>query len=130
MCKCKRCGRILKNPESVKLGYGKTCYRIVQLQETIEPEVKPEVNQEIAFLKIEIKTLKRMFKQIQIKGTIEPIERIKRDDHRPERDSNKGNFAGVMKEMKEMFSKIESVYELLTPVNGRNEIEAPPLILA
>ena len=59
MCKCKRCGRVLKSPESIKRGYGKTCYRIVQFQETTKSEVKTEVNQEIAFLKLEIRTLKR-----------------------------------------------------------------------
>ena len=25
--KCKRCGRILKNKESIKLEYGKVCYK-------------------------------------------------------------------------------------------------------
>ena len=25
--RCKRCGRVLKNPEAVKLGYGSHCYR-------------------------------------------------------------------------------------------------------
>jgi hypothetical protein len=129
MCKCKRCGRVLKSPESIERGYGKTCYRIVQFQESTKPEVKTEINQEIAFLKLEIKTLKRMFKQIQIKGTIEPIERIKRDDHRPERDSNKGNFAGVMKEMKSIFKLQENFHytNILKP-EIRECIESPPIL--
>ena len=39
MCeiRCKRCGRTLKNQKSKELGYGPTCYRIVQLQK-IQPE--------------------------------------------------------------------------------------------
>lgn len=129
MCKCKRCGRALKSIESVKRGYGATCYRIFKLQEKPEPEVKPEVNSEIAFLKLEIKTLKRMFRNIQIKGTIEPIERIKRDDHRPERDSNKGNFAGVMTEMKSIFKLQENFHytDILKP-EVRECIESPPVL--
>lgn len=35
--RCKRCNHILHNPESIKRGYGKTCYRIIQLQEK-QPE--------------------------------------------------------------------------------------------
>lgn len=30
--RCKRCNHILHNSESIKRGYGKTCYRIIQLQ--------------------------------------------------------------------------------------------------
>lgn len=29
MCKCQRCNRELTTPESIKRGYGETCYRIV-----------------------------------------------------------------------------------------------------
>ena len=54
MCKCERCGRVLKSKKSIELGFGATCYRIHKLQEASKPE--PEVNTEIAFLKIEIKT--------------------------------------------------------------------------
>ena len=30
--RCKRCNRELHSEESIKLGYGKKCYRIIQLQ--------------------------------------------------------------------------------------------------
>ena len=112
--KCKRCGRKLTSEESIKRGYGMTCYRIIQLQ---NQETKPETNQELAFLKCEIKMLKRMFKQIKTSGVIiDPIERIKQDNHRPERDANRGDMANVITEMKEIFNNIENIYDLLTPV--------------
>lgn len=25
--RCKRCGRVLKNPDAIKIGYGHHCYR-------------------------------------------------------------------------------------------------------
>lgn len=39
--RCKRCGRILKKKRSIQLGYGNTCYRIIQLQKAKQPE-QPE----------------------------------------------------------------------------------------
>lgn len=127
--RCKRCGHTLTSPESIKRGYGKTCARIVKLQEANKPEVKPEVNQEIAFLKLEIKTLKRMFKQIQLKGSIEPIERIKRSRPEQKLNGNEANFGSVMKEMKEIFSNINNVFEYLKPVNPIEEPIAPPVVV-
>ena len=31
--RCKKCNRILRNEESIKRGYGKTCYNIIQLNQ-------------------------------------------------------------------------------------------------
>lgn len=39
MCKCKRCGMKLTNKKSIELGYGATCFRIIQLN---NQETKPE----------------------------------------------------------------------------------------
>jgi len=126
MTKCKRCGRILKNSTSIKIGYGKTCARIVKLQQVN----KHEMSSEIAFLRCEIATLKRMFKQIQANGTVEPIERIRQNRPEQKISGNEANFGSVIIEMKKKFLEIDSVYELLTPVDGRAFIEAPPVILA
>jgi hypothetical protein len=35
---CRRCGRALKNPESIKLGYGPSCAKKVQLEKPREEE--------------------------------------------------------------------------------------------
>ena len=113
---CKRCGRELTSPKSIKLGYGATCYRIVQLQKVEKPEAEPEFSQEIAFLRCEIKTLKRMFRNIQTNGSIDSIERINRDNRRPEREPQKINMFVVIKELKVVFegdfrSRLEKVPE-------------------
>lgn len=111
---------------SIELGYGAKCYKIIQLN---NQEIKPEVNQEIAFLKCEIATLKRMFKQIKTSGVIiDPIERIRQDKQRPERNANKGNMASVITELKERFSKIENVYDILSPVNPIEVPVSPSII--
>ena len=118
MSKCKRCGKELRSQESIKRGYGKTCYRIVQLQEVKESEVKPKINQEIAFLKMEIKMLKRMMKQIKTNGVkVESIERIKPEESRPERTENKNNMSGVITEMKEIFNENFNFRDYLKPIN-------------
>lgn len=74
--------------------------------------------------------LKRMFKQIQINGvTIDPIERIKPNEQRPEQEANKGNMASVITEMKEIFSRIENVYEILSPIDPIEVPVAPPIMV-
>ena len=125
---CKRCGRVLKSEQSIKLGYGATCYRIFKLQEANKPEVNPDMNQEIAFLKMEIKTLKRMIRNIHVKGIAEPIERIKHDNQRPERTENEGNMSSVVKEMKKIFTKDFNYHNILKSVNPIEIPMAPPII--
>ena len=123
---CKRCGRALTSPESIKRGYGPKCFKITQLQEKsqevkIQNEVqKIEISEqkntpkehmitsEIDFLKCEINMIKRQLKQAQY-GTIvhesRPIERIRREEHRPERNVNMTNFSTVINELKTIFTQ-------------------------
>lgn len=129
--RCKRCNHVLKSTESIKRGYGRVCYRIVQLQEANKPEVKLETNQEIAFLKCEIKTLKMMIRNIQVKGAINPIERIKRNRPEQKTDGNESNYGKVMIEMKDVFSKMKNGYKHLKSVNSiEMSIEPPIQVLA
>lgn len=105
---------------------------IKEEHEKTEASVQGIVN-DIQFMKCELNFLKHQFKAMKNNGTngyTTPIERIKQDNHRPERNLNKTNFGSVITEMKKMFSRIENVCELLNPVNGRNSIETPPVILA
>jgi hypothetical protein len=57
---CKRCGRALKAAKSIKLGYGPTCYRKKKLEEN-----SPMVEEELKFLKVEIKMLKRIIRELR-----------------------------------------------------------------
>ncbi|MHA2282510.1 MAG: DUF6011 domain-containing protein [Promethearchaeota archaeon] len=45
MNKCKRCGRVLRSEESIKRGYGKSCYRIVQLNQKLEQSETPDTTE-------------------------------------------------------------------------------------
>lgn len=128
--KCKKCGKKLTNPVSIERGYGNTCFRSIQLQKSNETEINSEVNQEIAFLKCEIKTLKRMIRNIQVNGIkTETIKRIKREEQRPERNTNKGNMVGLVEEMKIIFTEGFNYRDILSPVNGREIIELPPVMM-
>ena len=124
--RCKRCNRILKNKESIERGYGVKCYKIIQLN-NIE-KLKPEINDEIAFLKCEIKTLKRMLRNIQINGgAINPIERIKQVEKRPEQNTNTGNMANVVSEMKVVFTEDFNYHNVLSPINPIEELVSIPM---
>lgn len=102
MCKCKRCGRELTTPESVKRGYGSICYRIIASRDakkwrlkirkainTIKykkPKKTPviqEPNQELTnfvseinFLKCEINMFKRQLREIKTIKTTNNIVNI------------------------------------------------------
>lgn len=97
--RCKLCGRILTNPESIKRGYGKTCYNVVQFKQdnTLEDDVN--------FLKFEVKFLKRQLAELKRYGTsvqkanTEAIERIKQET-RKEQSPNQVNMVVVIKELK------------------------------
>lgn len=127
MYKCKRCGRVLTSRKSIELGYGKVCYRIHLLEEANKSE--PEVNQEIAFLKMEIKTLKRMIKNIQVRGTtVESIKRIRKDVESIPSIIKEG-FADVVKEMKSIFKENFYYKDYLKPVNPIEEPVDPPVLI-
>lgn len=125
MCKCKMCGRKLTSKKSIELGFGATCYRIFKLQETNKPE--PEVNIEIAFLKMEIKQLKRMIRNIQVNGATIPIERIKQNRSEQRISGNQNNYGKVMIEMKDVFSKMKNGYKHLKSVNPIEMPIEPPI---
>jgi hypothetical protein len=114
---------------SIERGFGETCYRIFKLNKTSVPEINPIVNQELILLKFEINKLKKMFRQIQTKGTIDSIERNKQVRPEQKVDGNEANFGSVIQEMKGIFSKIESVFDYLKPVNPIGEPIAPPILV-
>jgi len=120
---CKRCGRALTSPESIKRGYGPRCFKITQLQEKNivqsqeliqKPQNKKDekeeqvITSEIDFLKCEINMIKRQLKQAQYRPIIHesrPIERIKREEQRPERNIHMSNFSTVINELKTIFTE-------------------------
>ncbi len=130
LIKCLRCGRILTSKESIERKYGKTCWNIIQLQKNDR-----NVDQELQFLKYEINFLKRQLKELKQNGSIvniETIERIKPDEHRPERNQFKVQFNNVVvKELKFIFQDKNNFdyHNILSPVNSRTQIEDSPIII-
>jgi len=117
--KCKRCNRELRSEKSIKLGYGETCYRIVNLKKPVL-----DIETEISFLRMEIKLLKTLIKSNNIVG-YRPIERIKitKQDLGPSREKNK--MSDVIKEMKALFSTDKWKDRLVSP-SGQNKIIPAP----
>jgi hypothetical protein len=113
---CKRCGRVLKSAKSIKLGYGPTCYRISKFHD--DPV---NVNEEIKFLKIEIKMLKKTLRELKVNefSTYQTpiIERIKKQERSTETDTNKGQMTKVIQELKSRFQNCNGdVKNLLKPI--------------
>ena len=59
MHKCLRCGHILTNKQSIERGYGKTCYRIINLQKAEEP--KPDMKEIKKLITSEIQKVLKEF---------------------------------------------------------------------
>ncbi len=117
--KCKRCNRELKSKESQERGYGKTCYRIVNLSKQEKPI------DDITFLKMEINMLKKMLRNLTKNG-IKAIERIKNDS--PKRNEQVSQFNECVRELKGIFNCEQWDYRnVLVPINPRETIENPPI---
>ena len=113
---CKRCGRPLRSEKSIKLGYGPTCYRLSKTQDN-----PFNIKQEIEFLKIELKTLKKLLRELKTvnlsSGQSSPIIRINREEKRPEQNQSKGQMREVLQELKNCFQDCNGdVKMLLTPI--------------
>ena len=113
---CKRCGRVLKSAKSIKLGYGPTCYRITKFHDN-----PGNIHEEIKFLKIEIKMLKKSLRELKINEfpsyQTHPIEKIKKQERNPDRDTKKGEMTEVIQELKSRFQNCNGdVRSLLKPI--------------
>ena len=130
--KCKRCGRPLTNSISIELGYGKKCYRIIQLeQEAHTEEIKSDLINEISFLKMEINFLKRQFNELKSAKVVnyeDSIERIKQIKKQPD-TKERSNFTIIINEMKMIFRGEQFDYhEILQPIEPRTQIVNSPIL--
>ena len=122
--KCLRCGRILIDPKSIELGYGKICHLKVQITspsndamikildrirklETNEPgqlnsAIIEDLLNRIRKIELDNNFMKYQLKHkaIAVNKNIEAIERIREDEYGPERDVFKVQFNIVIKELK------------------------------
>ena len=121
---CKRCGKVLKAARSVELGYGPTCYKKIKNQDN-----KINLEEEVKFLKIEIKTLKKLLNELRvnqvISSEVSPIVRIREEIEDPVRDIKRDHMKEVLRELKNRFQGCNGdIKSLLTPIrNDTNMIE-------
>ena len=113
---CKRCGRVLKSPKSIKLGYGPTCYRLIKLHDN-----PLNIQEEIKFLKVEMNMLKKILRELKADRTTSyhtaPIIDIKKEESSSGRDVNKYQMIEVIQELKNCFQVCNGdVKRLLKPI--------------
>ena len=124
---CRRCGRPLRAEESRRNKIGKRCARMEELEKANSSPGK--IEDELAFLKIEIKMLKRQINALKLTGvkSTEAIERIKQDII-PEASWEGKMKVAIKKELKSIFSDPDWKDKLLHSVDDVNEIREPPKI--
>jgi hypothetical protein len=115
---CKRCGRVLKATKSIKLGYGPTCYKKIKNQENYV-----NLEEEVNFLKIEIKTLKKLLNELRfnqvISTEVSPIMRIRNEVRVQENDVKKCQMREVLLELKDKFQACDgNIKYLLKPIQN------------
>ena len=127
--RCERCNRVLRSKESIKLGYGKKCYRIMQLNQEenkIIPGGLEKLLERVRKLELDNTFMKYQLKHKTyiIGQNVEAIERIKQVHHRPERNVMKVQFNVIVKELKVIFHEGFNYKEFLKPI--RETPEDPP----
>lgn len=113
---CKRCGRGLKSAKSIKLGYGPICYKKINSHDN-----SINIEEEIKFLKIEIKMLKNLIREFKANKIMSPqtspIIRIRTQETTPEREVNRIQMREVIQELKNCFQNCNGdVKSLLKPI--------------
>ena len=130
--RCIRCNRILRNKLSIEHGYGDKCYRIIQLNKKEPNEsIIDELLNRVRKLELDNNFMKHQLKHKTIvDSNVDPIERIKPDEQRPEREPFKIQFNVVIKELKIVFNKDNFDYhDILSPINPIEEPISPPIMV-
>jgi hypothetical protein len=126
MCECLLCGRKLKAKKSIEREegpYGPTCYRIYKNMQKVQKndinsEILKNIQEENKFLKMEITRIQMQLRTIKtnpgnFRSTEDPIERIKREEKRPEQKLNEGSMIAVMGELKSIFDSMDNIRSIL-----------------
>ncbi|MFW9971906.1 MAG: DUF6011 domain-containing protein [Candidatus Odinarchaeota archaeon] len=133
--KCKRCGRILKSAESIKRGYGKTCYKIIELSEPEQPQINNEILEEllnrVRKLELDNNFLKHQVRHKTIIGKSKDSE-LEWDipkEVKEVKNEFKIQFNMVVSELKIIFTEDFDYHDVLKPVNQIDEPVSPPTII-
>ena len=134
--RCKRCNRELHSEGSIKLGYGKKCYRIIQLQNTQittpNNDVIDELLNRVRKLELDNNFMKHQLKHKVFVGKSQDSEL--NWDLKPEvkkvKDETKIQFTFLIKELKVIFNVDNFDYHnVLAPINVRETPEDPPKVI-
>ncbi len=133
--KCKRCNRILKNPESIKRGYGLKCHRIIQLQKSKEqPEqlnntILEELLNRVRKLELDNNFLKHQIKhKVFVNGSRDSELNLDIPKEIKEvKNEYKIVFNVVVKELKVIFTEDFNYHDVLKPINPIEELVSPPI---
>lgn len=133
--RCLRCNRILTNEKSINRGYGRKCYRIINLGENI-PKKHISPNNEELLDRIRKLELDNNFIKHQLKHRT-VINKSKDSDLNWDipkevkeiRNEYKITFNIVVKELKVIFTEDFDYHNVLSPINVREKPEDPPIII-
>ena len=115
--KCKMCGRKLTNTESIKLKYGKKCYRKFQHQQALKKESQELIEMKQKWNQLSLKNSVLEKKIVKLENTVRQVlksgihitdkishntEEIKRimEEHAVPKTEQEVNFCVVIKELK------------------------------
>lgn len=140
--RCLRCNRVLSNPKSIELGYGRKCYRLINAGENMhEKHISLGPNNDELLDRIRKLELDNNFIKHQLKHKVYVSSKAKSEDAmldwdlKPEvieaRNETKIQFTVIIKELKVKFEitpgESFDYHNILKPI--REKPEDPPIII-
>ena len=130
--RCKRCNRILTNEESIKLGYGKKCYKIMQLFQ----EKKNDQDLENLLERVRKLELDNTFMKYQLKHKVfvskskdSELDWDIPQEVKEVKNEYKIQFNVIVKELNVIFHEGFDYHEVLSPINLIEEPIEPPQVI-
>lgn len=134
--RCKRCNHVLRSTESIKRGYGRTCYRIFKLQEANKPEqpnnsILEELLNRVKKLELDNNFMKHQLKHKTFSSKSKDSE-LDWDIPKEVKEVKKVyevKFNVIIKELKIIFTDDFNYHDILKPINPIEEIVNPPVLI-
>ena len=135
--RCKRCNRVLKSEESIKLGYGPKCFRIINLNGNMHNMDKPnndlvlELVDRVRKLELDNTFMKYQLKHKVFVGKSQDSELNWDIPKEIKEIKNKYEitFNVVVKELKVIFTNDFDYHNVLKPINPIEQPENPPQVI-
>ena len=131
--RCKRCNRVLTSQESIKLGYGPRCFRIIHLNGNLlgpNNDLVLELVDRVRKLELDNNFMKIQLKHKVFVGKSQDSD-LNWDipkEVKEIRNEYKITFNVVVKELKVIFNSDDFDYhKVLHPINARDHPEDPPI---